>query len=173
MVVQWRAFPLHPETPVEGLSLEKFMAHRPGNVRDMQKYMKRTAESLNLPFGNPEMLFNSRLAQELGLWAESKGKGSAFHMAAFRANFVTCENIAMVPVLLEIAHSVDLSREEANEVLDKRLFKEAVDEDWALSRAKGITAVPTLVFNFDKLVGAQPYENMEQFTRKHGIKRRE
>jgi predicted DsbA family dithiol-disulfide isomerase len=38
-----------------------------------------------------------------------------------------------------------------------------VDEDWSISKEKGITAVPTLVINQDKLVGAQPYEAMEKF----------
>ena len=139
----------------------------------MLNHMKKTAEDLGLPFGNLKMLFNSRLAQELGLWAESKGKGDAFHMAVFKANFVAGENIALAPVLLDMAHSVGLPREEAGEVLETGAFKEAVDKDWALSRAKGITAVPTFVLDQDKLVGAQPYKIMEQFMNRNGIKRRQ
>jgi predicted DsbA family dithiol-disulfide isomerase len=148
------------------------MADRPGNVEDMLNHMRKTAENLSLPFGNLKMLFNSRLAQELGLWAESKDKGDAFHMAAFKANFVDGENIALLPVLLNMAHSVGLPREEAREVLEARVYEEAVDKDWALSRAKGITAVPTFVLDPQKLVGAQPFEIMEQFVKQNGVKRR-
>jgi predicted DsbA family dithiol-disulfide isomerase len=149
------------------------MADRPVQVEDMLRRMKKTADDLGLPFGNLKMLYNSRLAQELGLWAESKGKGDAFHMAAFKTNFVAAKNIARVPVLLDMVHSVNLPRQEAGEVLESRAFREAVDNDWALSRAKGITAVPTFVLDHSKLVGAQPYEIMEQFMKQNGIKRRQ
>ena len=115
---------MHTDTPKEGLSLEKFMADRPGNVEDMLHRMKKTADDLGLPFGNLKMLYNSRLAQELGLWAESRGKGDAFHMAAFQTNFVAGKNIARVPVLLDMVHSVDLPREEAGEVLESGAFRE-------------------------------------------------
>ena len=148
------------------------MADRPGNVEDMLHRMKKTADGLGLPFGNLKMLYNSRLAQELGFWAESKGKGDAFHMAAFNTNFVAGKNIAHIPVLLEMVHSIDLPREEARAVLESGAFREPVDHDWALSRAKGITAVPTFVLDHRKLVGAQPYEIMEQFMKQNGIKRR-
>jgi len=48
-----------------------------------------------------------------------------------------------------------------------------VDEDWAISKARGITAVPTFVINQDKLVGAQPYETLEKFMAANGVKKKD
>ena len=53
----------------------------------------------------------------------------------------------------------------AREVLEKRTFKDAVDRDWALSRQYGITGVPTFVAGHRGVVGAQPYEVIEQLVK--------
>jgi len=133
--------------------------------------LKKTASDLGLPFGEREHTYNSRLSQELGLWAESKGMGDAFHMATFRAYFADGKNIAKIPALLDLAASVALPVGEAAEVLAKRMFKSAVDADWNLSRKKWITSVPTFVMNQDKLVGAQPYEMLVKLLDAHGVER--
>jgi len=36
----------------------------------------------------------------------------------------------------------------------------------------GISSVPTFVFNDQTVVGAQPYEVLEQFLRENGVKRK-
>ena len=131
-----------------------------------------TAEDLGLPFRGSSRIYNSRLAQELGLWSESKSKGDEFHTAIFKAYFVDGKNIASIPVLVELASSVELPADEAAEILETRAFKAAVDADWALSREKSITAVPTLVLNQGRVVGAQPYEVMEELMEANGVKRR-
>ncbi len=74
-------------------------------------------------------------------------------------------------MLLDLAASVGLPRDEAEAVLSTRGFKDPVDEDWAISKARGITAVPTFVINQDKLVGAQPYETLEKFMEANGVSR--
>ncbi len=138
----------------------------------MMRKLHKTADDLGLPFGERERTYNSRLSQELGLWAESKNKGDAFHNAAFRAYFADGKNIAKIPVLLDLTESAGLPREEAASVLSTRAFKAAVDADWALSREKDITAVPTFVIKNEKLVGAQPYDMLERLMAANGIKKR-
>jgi len=108
------------------------------------------------------MTFNSRLAQELGKWAEEQGRGDEFHLAAFRAYFVDGLNLAQVPVLTGIARSIGLDPDEAQAALEARAFREAVDRDWARSRASGVTAVPSFVAGGRIVVGAQPFEVLEQ-----------
>ena len=139
----------------------------------MVNRLKRTAEACGLPFGERTMTCNSRLAQELGLWAETKGKGDAFHMAAFRAYFVNGINLAKVPALLQLAKDVDLPVKEAAEVLESRSFQDAVDKDWAESRFKNINAVPTFVMNHHKLVGAQGYESLVAMVTENGVGKRQ
>jgi len=140
----------------------------PLDVDKMIARLREKASELGLPFGQRYRTFNSRLAQELGLWAEAKGKGEVFHKAAFHAYFAEGKNIAKIPVLLELAASVGLLEQEAQEILEKRVLKQAVDEDWRLSRVMGITAVPTFVIDNDRLVGAQPYKVLARFVEAHG-----
>ena len=130
--------------------------------------LQSTAAELNLPFGARTKTYNSRLAQELGLWAEDKDKGEQFHLAAFHAYFADGLNIAKIAVLLELVQQVGLPEKEALAVLTSRTYKEKVDRDWADSRFKGINAVPTFVMGEHKLVGAQSYEALESLV-KHYI----
>lgn len=171
--VQWRAFPLHPETPEEGRTLEELFAGRNMDIPAMLARLKSVADAEGLPWGTRKMTFNSRLAQEMGKWAEQKGKGDEFHDAVFRAYFVGGKNIAKMDVLLGLAHTVGLSSKEAQKVLESRSFKEAVDEDWKLSMRNGITAVPTFVLDHRAMVGAQPYEGLESFLLQNGVKKRD
>jgi len=60
---------------------------------------------------------------------------------------------------------VGLPVDEARRVLQDRTFKAAVDADWALSRRYGVTGVPTFVAGRRGVVGAQPYEMLEQLVR--------
>ena len=69
-------------------------------------------------------------------------------------------------VLLDIVGSVGLSVDAAREVLESRSFKDAVDADWEKSRRYGVTGVPTFVAGGYGVVGAQPYEVLEQLLNK-------
>ena len=160
--VEWVHFPLHPDTPAEGRSLAELFAGRKVDMKAMQAQMKARMEAEGLPYGERTMTYNSRLAQELGKWADTQPGGEAIHDALFRAYFVEARDISDPVVLREIAQRAGLSTEGAREVLEKRTFKDAVDEDWRRSRQYGITGVPTFVAGGYGVVGAQPYETLER-----------
>jgi predicted DsbA family dithiol-disulfide isomerase len=168
--IQWIAFPLHPETPPEGRTLEELFSGRNINIPQMLSHIKQTARDLGLPFGDRKMTYNSRLAQELGKWAEKKGSGDAFHDAVFRAYFADGRNIADQNTLSDVAHTVGLNANEALKVLGDRTYKAAVDSDWSRAHESSVTAVPTLLMKGQSLVGAQPYNVLANFMRQSGIK---
>jgi predicted DsbA family dithiol-disulfide isomerase len=118
-----------------------------------------------LPYGERTMTYNSRLAQELGTWADTQPGGEALHDALFRAYFVDARDISQPAVLLDVVERVGLSVEGAREALERRTFKAAVDADWELSHRYGVTGVPTFVAGRHGVVGAQPYEVLEQLVR--------
>jgi predicted DsbA family dithiol-disulfide isomerase len=164
--VEWVHFPLHPDTPAEGRSLADLFAGRSVDVITMQAQMKERMTAEGLPYGNRTMTYNSRLAQELGKWADTQPGGEAIHDALFRAYFVEARDISRPDVLLDIVARVGLPVEAARQVFEQRTFKAAVDADWALARRYGITGVPTFVAGRYGVVGAQPYEALEQLVRK-------
>jgi len=168
ITVRWRAFPLHPEIPESGISLKQLFANQPVDISGMMARLAAVADAEGLPFGERTMTFNSRKAQELSKWAESRGRGEPFHDAAFAAYFVRGENLADRSVLAGLAESVGLDGREAMEMLDGGRLAEAVDADWSEARALGVTAVPTLIRNGQRLVGAQPFESMVRLVKAAG-----
>ncbi len=172
MEIRWTAFPLHPETPMEGRSLEDLFRGLSFDLSEAAARLKSVARKEGLPYTDRKMTYNSRLAQELGKWAESRGKGEEFHHLAFRAYFVDGKNIAELPVLVQLAVSAGLPGEEAEKVVRERRFSEAVDADWSRSHRMGITAVPSFVLEDQRVVGAQPYETLERFLAGNGAKER-
>jgi len=164
--IEWVHFPLHPDTPAEGRSLADLFAGRNVDRQAMHAQMKARMTAEGLPYGERTMTYNSRLAQELGKWADTEPGGEAIHDALFRAYFVEARDISRPAVLLDIAERAGLSVDTARDVLEKRTFKDAVDADWALSREYGITGVPTFVAGRYGVVGAQPYEALEQLVKK-------
>lgn len=76
-------------------------------------------------------------------------------------SFVDGQNIAKIPVPITMAESINLSGAEAQKIIQERSCKEAVDLDWKRSYEFKINAIPTFVFNYETLVGAQKYETLE------------
>ena len=165
-------FPLHPETPMEGRSMAELYAGRSVDPEAMYIRMKGLMDAEGLPYGRRTHTYNSRLAQELGKWADTQPGGEALHDALYKAYFVDARNIGDPEILVGIAQSVGLPADEARAVLSERRLKDAVDADSAKSHRYGVTGVPTFVADRYGVVGAQPYEVLEQLVEKAGAKRR-
>jgi len=163
--VEWVHFPLHPDTPAEGRSLADLFAGRNVDRKALHAQMKARMDAEGLPYGERTMTYNSRLAQELGKWADTQPGGEALHDALFRAYFVDARDISQPAVLLAVVERVGLSVDGAREALERRTFEAAVDADWELSRRYGVTGVPTFVAGRHGVVGAQPYEVLEQLVK--------
>jgi predicted DsbA family dithiol-disulfide isomerase len=164
ITVQLVHFPLHPDTPAEGRAREDFKSR---NTR-----MQGLMEAEGLPYSARSHTYNSRLAQEIGTWAEIQAGGNAIHDKFFEAYFVDCRNIGDVEVIIDVVKSAGLDEQQARAVLAERRFKDAVDADWEKSRGYGVTGVPTFFSNGQGLVGAQPYEVLQQFMAEAGAQRR-
>ena len=165
-------FPLHPDTPAEGREMAGFYAQRGLDPEAMYQRMKGLMDAEGLPYGRRTHTYNSRLAQELGKWADTQPGGEAIHDKLYRAYFVDARNIGDPDILVEIAESVGLDGAAARQVLDERRFKDEIDADWQKSAAYGVTGVPTFVAARYGVVGAQPYEALAQLVEKAGAAKR-
>lgn len=158
--LRWSVFPLHPEIPEEGMEISALFAGREAAISKMQVRLAQqaAAEGLELS-GGRSRTYNSRLAQELGKWAESQNKGEHFRHAVYQAFFVEGVNIALVDELAKIAEAAGLSMREARQVLAARGFAGAVDADWHRAKEMRVTAVPTHLCGARRLEGFGPYED--------------
>ena len=148
------------------MSLEELFAGRNIDVDAMYTRMKGLMDAEGLEYGKRTHTYNSRLALELGKWADGQSKPGnnyeAIHDALYRAYFVDSLNIGDKEILVDVASKAGLPEDDVQMVLIDRTHKAAVDADWNLSREYGVTGVPTFVAGGYSLVGAQPYEMLQQ-----------
>src|SRR5271170_8208421 len=88
----------------------------------MYQQMKARMDAEGLPYGRRTHTYNSRLAQELGKWADTQPGGAALHDALYKAYFVDARNIGDPEILIEIARAVGLDEAQARDVLAQRRF---------------------------------------------------
>ena len=148
-----------------------FYASRGMDPHQMYLQMKERMDGEGLPYGERTHTYNSRLAQELGKWGDTIEGGEVLHDAFYRGYFVDRRNIGDPEVLLDIVAQQGLSVDAAREVLEQRSFSADVDADWEKSRQAGVTGVPTFVAGGYGVVGAQPYEVLEQLMGEVGATR--
>jgi predicted DsbA family dithiol-disulfide isomerase len=178
--VSWSFFPLHPETPENGLALTDLFKGRESQLEGFQRQLSEVAAREGLPYGNRVMTYNSRLAQELGSWADSvpipadgslptPADGSTpkpadrLHDLIYRAYFVDNQNISDTDVLIDLAGKAGLDVVQARRVLIERTESEKIDRDWMRARNMGISGVPTFASSDLVVVGCQTYDILMRF----------
>jgi predicted DsbA family dithiol-disulfide isomerase len=144
------------------MRLEELFRGHDFNLAAARRRLEQEAGRLGLPYGDRQMTYNSRKAQELGKWAEARGEGAAYHASVFEAYFVHGRNIALTAELLTLCDNIGLPAEAAAAALNDPRYAAAVDRDWQRSRGEGITAAPTFIAGGRRLVGAHPYTAIEQ-----------
>ena len=139
----------------------------------MVNRLKTMMDQEGLPFnGGRHMTYNSRLAQELAKWGAGQPQSDQLIMALYQAYFVDGQNIGDIQVLLDIVAQLGMPVDEAREVLEERLMKEAVDADWHNARQIGVNSVPTFAVGLSGVVGAQPYPQLAHLLEYNGATKR-
>ncbi len=156
-------FPLHSSTPQEGLLLSELL--RGVDLNGVHQRLYALMDELGLEHGERDRTYNSRLAQELGLWADTQNGGDKLHGLLYRSYFVHGRNLAEPEVLLTAVAEAGLDVNAATEVLTARSFRDALDDAWERARRFQITGVPTFVAGGYQFSGFQPLAEMEKFIR--------
>jgi predicted DsbA family dithiol-disulfide isomerase len=161
LAVQRTPFPLHPSTPVEGLLISELFAGR--DFSAVHQRLNAEMDKLGLPHGERRYTYNSRLAQELALWADTQVAGRPLDALLYQAYFVHDRNIAKPDVLLPLVEAAGLDAAVAEEVLQTRSFSAAVDVAWERARRFGINGVPTFVYGGYASSGYMQLEQLRDF----------
>ena len=164
VTIRWLHFPLHPETPPEGILMKDLYKNRDReSAKAYGDHLRALMAEAGLTYNKRTRLDNSRIAQELGAWADTQMEGDEFHYAMFQAYFVDDRTISDRDTLIDIAGSVGLDKQTAREVIESRSFSAKVTEDWNRAWENGVTGVPTFVARDLFVYGSQPYEVLERF----------
>jgi predicted DsbA family dithiol-disulfide isomerase len=158
IAIHWRSFQLRPpgSPPIPPEYRARIEASRP-------QLQKRAREQYGLELNVGPFNLDSRPALVAEKFAESQGKGEAFHKAVMQAYWQQARKIDDRDVLKEIAASVGLNTGDFASVLENTAFDAEVSADINLAHEYGLDGVPALVFADKYLVmGAQPYDLLEK-----------
>ncbi len=120
--------------------------------------MEQRGDGLGIKFTRcRETSSYSHLALEAAEFATENSEDPwNFHRRLFKAYFEDLENIGDVDVLVRLAEEYGMDGALMREALTDRRYQAPVDDGIAWSRAIGVTAIPTFVFNESTgMVGAQ------------------
>jgi predicted DsbA family dithiol-disulfide isomerase len=169
---RWRSHPLNPDVPEGGILLKEVIKAPPEKIEKMEKRLHRAAAEAGVPFCGPEIIYNTRMAQELGAWAAAEGRGDEFNHAVYAAYFGEGKDISNQKILCELSESVGLSPDGAMACMAERKFKSAVDAEWQFSKDSNIRIIPTYLLNENRLVGVQSDKRFVRFLESNGVERR-
>lgn len=160
--VQWHPFPLHPETPQEGLSISTLFGG--ADLGEVHSRLYALMDETGLPYSRERThLFNTRKAQELLLWARDQDAAEPLVDALFQAYFVNNRNLADLAVLREAVERAGLDADAALEALEQGDYVQDVDEAWQRARQSRINGVPAFIGGGYQFSGYQPLAEMERF----------
>jgi predicted DsbA family dithiol-disulfide isomerase len=157
LAVEWRPFEIHPETPKEGAFTEELPFPK-GYLEMAFANVKRLADEDGLQLKFSEKLSNSRLALYISEFARKKGKFEEFHKLVLEAYWLEGKDIGDKNLLLDLAESVGLNKNEINIYLSTDEPFKVVQKSLKELRTYGINGVPTFLIEDRLIVGAQPYE---------------
>ena len=160
--IHWRSFELRPagSPPIPPEYRKRIEASRP-------MMEKRAREQYGLEINAGPFGIDSRPALIADKYAESQGKGEAFHKAVMEAYWQQASSIDDSNVLKEIAKNVGLNTENFEAALADPTYDAEVSADIDLAREYRLDGVPALVFADKYLVmGAQPYDTLKQVLEK-------
>jgi predicted DsbA family dithiol-disulfide isomerase len=153
---KWKSFELHPEAPDGGIPPSMYYENNPG-LKSISENARLLAREAALTLGTHVVYSNSRLALELGVWADGQGRGPEYRDALFDFYYHRLQDIGDEEVLLAIAESIMMSREDAQRCIEERTMKPTVDAQIDEARQLGIGGVPTYIIGKEYVSGAQPY----------------
>jgi predicted DsbA family dithiol-disulfide isomerase len=155
--VEWKPFEIHPETPKEGILTEDLPFPK-GYLEMAFSNAIRLADEDGLTLKFSDKLPNSRLALYISEYARKKGKFGEFHKLVLDTYWLEGKDIGDKNLLLSLAESVGLDKEEIKNYLDTDVPLKVVEQSLKDIRRYGLNGVPAFIIEDRLIFGAQPYD---------------
>ena len=162
--IHFQPFELNPNMGPQGQEIFEHISEKYGSTREQyqanaENIRQRGAE-LGFVFTQGERrIYNTFDAHRLLHWAALEGKQQPLKEALFTAYFSQHADVSSHKVLADIAQKVGLDRVRAEAVLSSGEYTAEVRELEQLWVSRGVSSVPTIVFNDQYAVsGGQPVD---------------
>ncbi|WP_342654684.1 DsbA family oxidoreductase [Pseudomonas sp. F3-2] len=162
--IHFQPFELNPNMGPQGQEIFEHIAEKYGSSREQyqanaENIRQRGAELGFVFMQGERRIYNTFDAHRLLHWAELEGQQQALKEALFTAYFSHHADVSSHKVLADIAQKVGLDRMRAEAVLASDDYAVQVRELEQLWVSRGVSSVPTLVFNDQYAVsGGQPVD---------------
>lgn len=162
--IHFQPFELNPNMPAEGQDLNEHIFEKYGSTPEQfaanRENIRQRGAELGFTFSQGDRrIYNTFDAHRLLHWAELEGKQQALKEALFAAYFTDHADPSSHRVLADVAQKVGLDRMRAEAILNSDEFAAQVREQEQLWVSRGVSSVPTIVFNDQYAVsGGQPVE---------------
>ncbi len=170
--IHFQPFELNPGMPPEGENttehVQKKYGSSPERSAAARQALRDSGAALGFDFNytSESRIWNTFDAHRLLHWAGQEGRQLELKEALFLANFTQQKSTSDHAVLVEAAKAAGLDGGRAREILESDAFVAEVRAEQALWRNRGISAVPSVIFNGRWMVqGGQPAEVFEQAIR--------
>jgi len=167
--IQWHPFQLNPDMPKEGQAIDEHLAEKYGlNDAQLKENQQRLvtvgqASGVEFNFDQRSRIFNTLDCHVLLDFADTQNKQTQLKLALFKAYFGDGLNVSDQAVLIGVAESIGLSKEEVEKALADSVLREKVKAEEAKYKAMGISSVPAFIINNQYLIsGGQPVDSFVQ-----------
>lgn len=154
-------YELRPAMPAEGVSLDELGG---GHSEHVEEHMLKMAREAALPLVFPRHVPNTHYALALGEYARDVGPEAheAIHEAIFEAYSGHGRDIGSASVILDIAETHALDRDDVEDALLSGRYDERLHQFLHLGLSFGVTATPSALICNELFIGSRPYRVLEE-----------
>ncbi|UUX50137.1 DsbA family oxidoreductase [Nisaea acidiphila] len=164
LTIQWRAFQLNPDMPVEGMSRQAYLENKfggPERAQQIYDNIRRTGdgEGIDFRFDLIQRTPNTVLAHRTINLATAQGTSDALVENLFNAYFIEGVDIGDIDNLVRLAEASGMDAGEVREWFEGKGGATEVMAETRFAYENGINGVPCFIFNRQYAVsGAQEPE---------------
>ncbi|MGU9849408.1 DsbA family oxidoreductase [Pseudomonas koreensis] len=163
--IHFQPFELNPKMGPDGQNITEHISEKYGSTPEQSQKNREAIRARGAEVGfafrtdGNSRIYNTFDAHRLLHWAGLEGVQLPLKQALFKAYFTDGGNPSDHAQLAQIAESVGLDRQRAEAILASDEFADEVREEEQLWLQRGVSSVPTVVFNGQYAVtGGQPVD---------------
>ncbi len=163
--INWKPYELRPQIPVQGIARKNNRFNLKGSSEAIQTIGKELGFNFN--FKKIKVIPNTFLTHRLVWYVKHINLQNELYEKLFEAYFTYGVNIGLKEELVQIAHSLGLSKKEIKNFLDSDKGIKEINLEKEEIREMSISGVPTFILNKKYLLqGAQDSTTMVPFFRR-------